>query len=121
MENLNNSHNFLSENHEKFQEDIHSYDIIFQKQQKILQNLDDDLDNYEYHLDDLENLENNENFSENFLEENLEKQQLKIIFEKIFARSDIITTREMEVLLLLYGIDEDKEKTLSEVAKILGI
>lgn len=95
--------------------------LLLKKKQTIFNSLDDDLDNSEYNLDDLEQLRNDENFSENFLEENLEKQQLKIIFEKIFARNDIITAREMEVLLLLYGIDDDKEKTLSEVGKILGI
>lgn len=56
-----------------------SDDVIKQKREEILKNLDDDLDNYEYHIDDLMTLENTDVVirSEEEVEELINKMALR--------------------------------------------
>lgn len=94
-------------------------DILKQTQEKVLQNLDDDLDNYEYHIDDLSSLEDisiNEEFD---IIEMIENEQIREILMDVLWNEDFLPNKEKreKIFMDLYGFPDGVMKKMSEVTK----
>lgn len=103
-------------------EENHSFDVIKQKREKILKNLDDDLDNYEYYIDDLLALENMEISEESDIIEALKNKKIREILIKTLSRKDFSNNaKQKEIFIDLYGLHDGVVKKWPEIAKKYGI
>lgn len=108
---------FPEENEENYS---FSDEVVKQKREEILKNLDDDLDNYEYHIDDslsLEDIEINEEFD---IIEMMESQQVRReIVENVLCWGFYFPNNknQKDMFVDLYGLIDGKAKTYSEVAE----
>lgn len=109
---------FPEENEENFS---FADDVVKQKREEILQNLNDDLDNYEYHIDDLMDLENQDILHE----DNFTEMETVEIIDKIFKEENLkkikLNGKRGEILNAMYKSDVDEEQTYAQIAREMGV